>query len=161
MQDYAQFSKFYLKRNWREKENVITFICSCISQKRQPHSRQSISGAEGHFCKEQKQKETFINKKRRIRRKTTFRTSKKEISGTSIDEPQKAKQIFRIQKEVLFKHRKTKRINCDSWKFRVRFILNQKLDLFECSEKSIWVHNHQPDAHLTTEVTFLYLLNNR
>ena len=81
MQDYAQFSKFYLKRNWREKENVITFICSCISQKRQPHSRQSISGAEGHFCKEQKQKETFINKKRRIRRKTTFRTSKKEISG--------------------------------------------------------------------------------
>ena len=65
MQDYAQFSKFYLKRNWREKENVITFICSCISQKRQPHSRQSISGAEGHFCKEQKQKETFDSEEKK------------------------------------------------------------------------------------------------
>lgn len=156
MQEYAQISKFYLKRNWREKENVITFICSCISQKRRPDKRQSISRDEVHFYKGQGQKETFIQMKRRIRKKPTCISSQKEISGTSLDQPEKTNHIFLIQKGSNSKHRKIKRLNIDSCRFRVRFILNQKSQCFECSQKSIWVHNHQPDTHQSTKVIYIY-----
>ena len=148
VQDYVFLSKYNLKRTAPNRKNIITFVCTCNSQKRNVPN----------FMDKNLEKQTIFDEK--IFDTTTIgdsttptQISSSQVMATSFDQiDDSMEKIFLSQKRINSKERKIKRHNVQRCSFRLKFKQNKLTQTFQFSSHTFPHHNHPPDKS-STEVS--------
>lgn len=151
-------SKYNLKRNQSNKKNVITFVCTCNSQKRfNPKVNVKKLEEPMIFDKNCDDNSSTITISDSELQTQIFSSQSMEPSSDQIDDS--LEKNFLLQKRRKSKERQIKRHNIYPCTFRIKFKFNQHKQRFQFVSKTFPHHNHPPSKSNSKVSDVIYIYN--